>query len=62
MPQVILAWDIRDGHTIAIPKSSTPEHATENAAAARIELDDDDLALISRAWSAPSHKVPLDVQ
>ena len=62
VPQVILAWDIRDGHTIAIPKSSTPEHATENAAAARIELDDDDLALISRAWSAPSHKVPLDVQ
>lgn len=62
VPQVILAWDIRDGRTIAIPKSSTPEHAAENAAAARIELDDDDLAFISRAWSAPSHKVPLDVQ
>ena len=60
--QVTLAWDIRDGHTIAIPKSSTPEHARENAAAANIELDADDLALISRAWPAPGHKVPLDVQ
>ena len=60
--QVILAWDVRDGHTIAIPKASTPEHARENAAAANIELDADDLALISRAWPAPGHKVPLDVQ
>ena len=62
VPQVILAWDVRDGHTIAIPKASTPEHARENAEAAHIELDADDLALISRAWPAPSHKVPLDVQ
>lgn len=62
IPQVILAWDIRDGHSIAIPKSSTPAHATENATAAHIELDSDDLALIGRAWPAPGHKVALDVQ
>ena len=60
--QVILAWDIRDGHTIAIPKASTPEHTLENAGAAQIELDADDIALIARAWPAPNHKVPLDIQ
>lgn len=62
VPQIILAWDIRDGNTIAIPKSSTPEHTLENAGADAIELDDEDLALISRAWPAPNHKMPLDIQ
>ena len=62
VPQVILAWDVRGGDTIAIPKSSSRAHALENAGADAIELTDDDLELISRAWPAPSHKVPLDVQ
>lgn len=62
IPQVILAWDIRDGNTIAIPKSSTPDHTLENAGADGIELDDEDLALISHAWPAPNHKMPLDIQ
>jgi diketogulonate reductase-like aldo/keto reductase len=62
VPQVILAWDVRDGHTVAIPKSCTPEHARENAAAANIQLDTEDLALIDKAWPAPSRKVPLDIQ
>lgn len=60
--QVILAWDIRDGNTIAIPRTGRPEHALENAAADAIELTDDDLALISQAWPAPGHKVPLDME
>lgn len=60
--QVILAWDIRNGATIAIPKSSTPDHTAENAGAMCIALDDDDLRLIDRAWPAPRHKVPLDIQ
>lgn len=62
VPQVMLAWDVRDGHTVAIPKSSTPEHTRENAAAANIQLDTDDLALIDSAWPTPSRKAPLDVQ
>ena len=62
VPQVILAWDIRGGDTIAIPRSSRPEHARENAAADRIELTDEDLALISRAFPAPSYKMPLDME
>ena len=30
--QIMLAWAIRDGNTIAIPKSSAKEHTLENAA------------------------------
>ena len=60
--QVALAWDIRGGDTIAIPRSSRPEHTLENAAADRIELTDEDRALISRAFPAPSHKMPLDME
>ena len=62
VPQVILAWDIRGGDTIAIPRSSRPEHARENAAADLIELTAEDLALISRAFPAPTYKVPLDME
>ena len=60
--QVMLAWDIRDGNTIAIPRTGRAAHARENAAADAIELTDDDLSLISHAWPAPGHKVPLDME
>lgn len=60
--QVILAWDVRDGNTIAIPRTGRAGHALENAAADAIELTDDDLALISQAWPAPGHKMPLDME
>ena len=48
VPQVVLAWDVRGGDTIAIPRSSRPGHTLENAAADAIELTEEDLALISR--------------
>lgn len=31
--QILLAWSIREGDVIAIPKASTPRHVAENAAA-----------------------------
>lgn len=62
VPQVILAWDIRGGDTIAIPRTGRKAHALENARADAIELTDDDLALISQAWPKPGHKVPLDME
>ncbi|HJA00280.1 aldo/keto reductase [Candidatus Collinsella stercoripullorum] len=62
VPQVVLAWDVRGGDTIAIPRSSRPEHTLENAAADAIELTEEDLALISRDFPAPSHKMPLDME
>lgn len=60
--QVILAWDIRDGSTIAIPRTGQAQHALENAAADEIELTQEDIALIDQAWPAPTHKVPLDME
>lgn len=59
---VILAWDIRDGHTIAIPRSSRKEHTLINASADRIRLTDEDLAAIDRVFPKPVRKEFLDMQ
>ncbi|MGO4861755.1 aldo/keto reductase [Atopobiaceae bacterium Sow4_H2] len=58
--QVLLAWNIRDGHTITAPRTGRAEHAESNAAAARVHLDDADLAAIDEAFPPPTHKMPLD--
>lgn len=56
--QVMLAWCIRSGNTLAIPKASIPRHVMENAAAA-LELTPEDLAELGQAFHAPSRIVPL---
>lgn len=60
--QIMLAWNIRNGHTIAIPRSSRKEHTLENAAADQIELTKEDLAAIDRAFPKPTKKEWLDMQ
>ncbi|ETP72581.1 aldo/keto reductase, diketogulonate reductase [Lachnospiraceae bacterium JC7] len=62
VPEILLAWNIRNGHTIAIPRSSRPEHTLSNAHADSIELTEEDLALIDKAYPAPTHKEYLDMQ
>jgi len=62
VPEILLAWNIRNGHTIAIPRSSRPEHTLSNAHADSIELKEEDLLLIDKAYPAPDHKVYLDMQ
>jgi len=47
--QVILAWLVRRPALFAIPRTSRPGHARENAAAADLALTPDDLAAIDRA-------------
>lgn len=48
--QLALAWLLRRSPVVVpIPGSRRPEHITENAAAARITLHDDDLARVDRA-------------
>ncbi|WP_062227896.1 aldo/keto reductase [Aureimonas frigidaquae] len=59
--QVALAFAIRDGNTLAIPKAGDPAHAAENAAALRLELSPADLAEMDEAFAPPSHKVPLAI-
>lgn len=60
--QIMLAWAIRDGNTVAIPKSSSQQHTIENAAAGDIQLTDGELELLDREFPAPDREVPLDVE
>ena len=60
--QILLAWAIRGGNTVAIPRSSSPEHAAENAGADAIDLTAEELAAIDREFAPPRRKEPLDIQ
>lgn len=57
--QLLLAWCIRDVQTIAIPKSSNPEHVLANLQAAKVRLSSEDLATIDQLYPKPSEKIPL---
>ena len=59
--QLLLAWAVRDGDVIAIPKASTPEHVRENAAAGDLELTEEELAAIERRFPPPRRRVPLEM-
>ena len=60
--QILLAWAIRGGDAIAIPRSSSPEHTAENAGTDAIELTAEELAAIDREFAPPRRKEPLDIQ
>lgn len=60
--QVLLAFAIRSGWVVAIPKAGSVAHARENAAAMALRLSDDELRALSKRFPAPHAKVPLDVQ
>jgi len=57
--QIALAWCLRDGRSIAIPKASNSAHLRENAAAVQIRLTAQDLAEIDAAFPPPRRKMPL---
>jgi diketogulonate reductase-like aldo/keto reductase len=59
--QVAIAWGLRSGNVISIPKASDAAHVRENAAAGAIELTADDLAAIDTVHRPPSRKVGLDL-
>ena len=61
IPQILLAFVIRSGDIIAIPRASRADHAIANAKASEIFLDEEDLAILNQAFPAPDHAVPLDV-
>lgn len=60
--QIALAWAIRSGDVIAIPKASREQHVRENAAAAEIELTEEELRKLDQVFPKPLRKVPLDIQ
>jgi len=47
---VAIAWTIRNGFTLSIPESGSAAHIRENARAATLILDDQDLAALDRAF------------
>ncbi|MEF7442274.1 aldo/keto reductase [Paenibacillus lautus] len=59
--QILLAWCIRSGDVIAIPKASTAVHVEENAEAERIKLTEEDLGMLDEAFPKPTRKVQLDI-
>ncbi len=56
-----LAWVMRDGDVIAIPKASNPEHIRANRAAADLVLTSEDLQDLDAAFPPPTSKRPLEV-
>lgn len=60
--QILLAFVLRHGNTVAIPCSRQKQHTLENAAAAEIILSADDLAAIDAAFPPPKHQMPLDME
>jgi len=56
---IALAWLLRQPGVIAIPKTSQPDRMRQNAAAAGLELDKDDLKILDKAYPPPTRKRPL---
>ncbi|WNQ12241.1 aldo/keto reductase [Paenibacillus aurantius] len=58
---VMLAWCIRGGDVIAIPKASTERHVLENARAAALSLTEEEQRKLDEAFPPPTRKKPLDI-
>lgn len=59
--QIALAWVLRKGDLIAIPKASKPGHVKQNRIALDIRLSPDELATLDRAFPPPRHKMRLEM-
>jgi diketogulonate reductase-like aldo/keto reductase len=59
--QVALAWVLRQGQIMAIPKAGTVAHVQENRAAAELHLSASDLASLEVAFPRPSKRLPLEM-
>ena len=51
---VALAWVIRNGNVIGIPKSGVPAHVKENAVALSLIQDPEELQKLDAAYPGPS--------
>jgi diketogulonate reductase-like aldo/keto reductase len=59
--QLALAFLLRQGDVIAIPKSSHPARVAENRAAAELDVTDADWAALDTAFPPPARKRPLEM-
>jgi diketogulonate reductase-like aldo/keto reductase len=58
---VALAWTMRNGNVIAIPKTSKLSHVRENRNAADIKLTEEQLTLLDRTFAPPTRKAALEM-
>jgi diketogulonate reductase-like aldo/keto reductase len=59
--QIAIAWSMRHGNVITIPKASDPRHVRENAASGAIVLSNEDLSTIDAMHPPPAHRQSLDI-
>lgn len=57
--QLALAWSLRRGQVIAIPKAASRQHLDENLAAADLELGPELLEALDRLFKPPTGPEPL---
>jgi diketogulonate reductase-like aldo/keto reductase len=57
--QIALAWLLREEGTIVIPKASRSEHVRENRGALDVQLTEEDLGALDRAFPPPRGKTAL---
>lgn len=58
---VALAWTMRGGNVIAIPKSSNLHHVRDNRKAADLRLSGDQLKRLDQAFAPPVQKTALEM-
>jgi diketogulonate reductase-like aldo/keto reductase len=58
---IAVAWGLRGGNVVSIPKAADPAHVRENAQAAEIDLSAEDLKAIDAVHRPPAGKVALDL-
>ncbi|MCL5457639.1 aldo/keto reductase [Loigolactobacillus coryniformis] len=61
VPQVLLAWTLRQPNLLAIPQTSNWQHMQANIAAADIILTTAELTALDREFPAPTRKQPLEI-
>jgi len=59
--QMALAWTMRNGDVIAIPKAGQTAHVRENRAAVDIKLTEQDLVELDKAFPPPGRKRSLEM-
>jgi diketogulonate reductase-like aldo/keto reductase len=59
--QIALAWLLRRNDVIAIPKAGTVAHVIDNRGAAEVELGEEDLVELERAFPAPTRRQRLEM-
>ncbi|KRN58911.1 oxidoreductase [Limosilactobacillus secaliphilus] len=59
--QVMLAWTIRNGNVLTIPKAGQVQHALDNVKAGEITFSEDELAALTQAFPKPKRKQSLAI-